>query len=236
LHFWQALQAANVADGSLARFIILQSEDDFPDSNEDYGVIDPPQDLIDRLRLIHEGGGKLASNLTDVGAIDEIMPVPRIVPIDDAARRIFQALDRDVVKDLRLSRGSGTSSILARIEENATKLALIRAVSRDPVDPVIEASDAEWGILIARHCAEQTIREVGMRVSENITESNHKRALMILQAAGEDGMARREFTRRTQFMDLRQRESVLKTLQDADLISLELRQAKGRPAQWIKAL
>jgi hypothetical protein len=59
---------------------------------------------------------------------------------------------------------------------------------------------------------------------------------MILQAAGEDGMARREFTRRTQFMDLRQRESVLKTLQDADLISLELRQAKGRPAQWIKAL
>lgn len=236
LHFWQALQAANVADGSLARFIIVQSEDDFPDSNEDYGVIDPPQDLIDRLRLIHEGGGKLVSNLTDVGAVDEIMPIPRAVPIDDAARRIFQALDRDVVKDLRLSRGSGTSSILARIEENATKLALIRAVSRDPVDPVIEAGDAEWGILIARHCAEQTIREVGMRVSENTTESYHKRAMVILQAAGPAGMAKSDFTRRTQFMEARQRDNVLRTLVDAGLIEIEPFKTGNRVRQVIKCL
>jgi hypothetical protein len=48
IHFWQALQASNVADGSLARFLILESEDDFPDSNELFGTIDPPQDLIDR--------------------------------------------------------------------------------------------------------------------------------------------------------------------------------------------
>lgn len=236
LHFWQALQAANVADGSLARFIILQSEDDFPDSNEDYGVIDPPQDLIDHLRLIHEGGGKLVSNLTDVGAVDEIMPVPRIVPINDPARRIFQALDRDVLKDLRLSRGSGTSSILARIEENATKLALIRAVSRDPVDPVIDASDAEWGILIARHCAEQTIREVGMRVSENTTESYHKRAMVILQAAGPAGMAKSDFTRRTQFMEARQRDNILRTLVDAGMIEIEPFKTGNRVRQVIKCI
>lgn len=73
LHFWQALQASNVADGSLARFLILESEDDFPDSNEAFGVIDLPQDLIDRMILIHQGGGKLNGNLTDVGAIDEVL-------------------------------------------------------------------------------------------------------------------------------------------------------------------
>jgi hypothetical protein len=58
LHFWQALQASNVADGSLARFLIMESEDDFPDSNEAFGVIDPPQDLIDRLILIRQGRGQ----------------------------------------------------------------------------------------------------------------------------------------------------------------------------------
>ncbi len=236
LHFWQALQAANVADGSLARFLILESEEDFPDSNAVFGVIEPPQALIDALILIHQGGGKLNGNLADISAVDEVQVEPRVVPMTPAAQAVFQALDQDLLQALRLARGSGRSSILARIEENATKLALIRAVSRDPVDPQIEAQDAEWGTLLARHCAELTIREVAARVSENPTESNHKRALKILQEAGPVGLSKRDFTRRTQFMDLHQRDSVLKTLVDAGFVALEQRQTSGRTGQWIRYL
>jgi Primase C terminal 2 (PriCT-2)/Bifunctional DNA primase/polymerase, N-terminal/Protein of unknown function (DUF3987) len=236
LHFWQALQAANVADGSLARFLIMESEDDFPDSNEAFGVIDPPQDLIDKLILIHQGGGLLNGNLTDVGAIDEVVVDPRVVPMTPAARDAFRALDQELLGRLRTSRGSGYSSILARIEENATKLALIRAVSRDPVNTVIEDHDAHWGIMLSRHCAELTIREVSARVSENQVESQHKRAMQILRDAGQAGMSRSEFTRRTQFMDHRQRDGVLRTLAEAGLIETFMLQSKGRPAQWIKVL
>ena len=236
VHFWQALQAANVADGSLARFLILESENDFPASNDNFGVVDPSQSLIDQLQLIQGGGGKLGGNLADVGGVEEVTADPRVVPMTIAARRRFKALDEELINALRQARGTGHTSILARIEENATKLALIRAVSRDSVDPEIGEEDANWGILLARHCAEQTIREVAERVSENTTESNHKRALLILRDAGSEGMTKRDFTRRTQFMDLRQRDSVLKTLADADLISMEMRQAKGRPAQWLKVI
>lgn len=236
LHFWQALQASNVADGSLARFLIMESEDDFPDSNEAFGVIDPPPDLIDKLILIHQGGGKLNGNLTDVGAIDEVLVDPRVVPMTPAARDAFRALDQELVGKLRTSRGTGFSSILARIEENATKLALIRAVSRDPVDPIIEDHDAQWGIMLSRHCAELTIREASARVSENQVESHHKRAMQILRDAGQAGMSRSEFTRRTQFMDHRQRDGVLRTLAEARLIDTVMLQSKGRPAQWIKVL
>lgn len=236
LHFWQALQASNVADGSLARFLILESEDDFPDSNQNFGVINPPQDLLDQLLLVHEGGGKLDGNLTDVGAINEVTVEPRVVPMTPAARGVFQQLDQELVERLRTSRGSGFTSILARIEENATKLALIRAVSRDPIDPQIEDHDAEWGILLSRHCAELTIREASARVSENQVESQHKRALQILRDAGEAGMSRSEFTRRTQFMDHRQRDGVLRTLSEAGLIETAMLQNKGRPAQVIKVI
>lgn len=236
LHFWQALQASNVADGSLARFLIMESEDDFPDSNEAFGVIDPPQDLIDRLILIHQGGGKLNGNLTDVGAIDEVLVDPRVVPMTAQARATFRQLDKELVERLRTSRGTGYSSILARIEENATKLALIRAVSRDPVDPQIEDHDAEWGIMLSRHCAELTIREASARVSENQVESHHKRAMQILRDAGMAGMSKSDFTRRTQFMDHRQRDGVLRTLAEAGLIEMMALQSKGRPAQWIKVL
>jgi hypothetical protein len=141
-----------------------------------------------------------------------------------------------LLNDLRAAHGSGFASILARIEENATKLALIRAVSRDAVDPEITGGDAEWGILIAQHCANQTIREASMRVSENAIESNHKRALLILQEAGSEGMTRSEFTRRTQFMDGRQRDSVLQTLLDAQIDRRAMIQGTRRPKQVIKAL
>ena len=38
LHFWNALQSANVVDGSLARFIILPTEDDYPEEALGRGI------------------------------------------------------------------------------------------------------------------------------------------------------------------------------------------------------
>jgi hypothetical protein len=237
IHFWQALQADNMSDGSLARFLVLISEDDFPDSNPNFGVIDPPQSLIDSLILVHQGGGKSSGNLEDVAGVVAVVPNPRVVPMTAQALDRFKKLDDEIIAKLRLSHGTAQTSILARIEENATKLALIRAVSNDPVDPVIEEADAEWGILIARHCAEQTIVEAKARVSENPIEANHKRALQILRGVGEVGMSRREFTRKTQFMDQLQRARVLGTLKEAGLIEVAAgSSALGRKGEWIKAL
>lgn len=79
-----------------------------------------------------------------------------------------------------------------------------------------------------------TIREVRARVSENQVESNHKRALQIVRDAGSRGLSRSEFTRRTQFMDHRQRDGVLHTLAEARLIELSTLPTGGRPSQWIK--
>jgi hypothetical protein len=236
VHFWEALQASNVADGSLARFLVLESQDDFPDSNVTFGHVDPSQELLDKLILIHQGGGALDGNLTDLGALNEVIPSPRTVPMHDEAIAHFRNLDSEILMHLRKARGTGFTSILARIEENATKLALIRAVSRDPVDPIITFDDAQWGINLAQHCANFTIYEATARISENVIESNHKRALQILKNNGANGMAKSEFTRKTQFIDHRQRDSVLRTLIDSGLIEVSILQNKGRPTSWIKCI
>jgi hypothetical protein len=65
-------------------------------------------------------------------------------------------------------------------------------------------------------------------------ESNHKRALQILRDAGGKSMSKSEFTRRTQFMDHRQRDGVLRTLSDARLVEVNAIPTGGRPTQWIK--
>ena len=63
-----------------------------------------------------------------MGAVDEVAVAPPVVPMAAEAKKRFKQLDHDLIERLRISRGSGFTSILARIEENATKLALIRAV------------------------------------------------------------------------------------------------------------
>ena len=236
VHFWEALQASNVADGSLARFLVLESQEDFPDSNINFGTIDPSPELIEKLLLIHQAGGMLEGNLSDVGALTEVMVSPRTVPMDEEAIAHFRQLDSEILIHLRKARGTGFTSILARIEENATKLALIRAVSRDPIDPLITFEDAQWGINLAQHCANFTINEATDRISENPIESNHKRALQILKSTGTNEMAKSEFTRKTQFMDHRQRDSVLRTLTESNLIEVSISQSKGRPTSVIKCL
>ena len=122
------------------------------------------------------------------------------------------------------------------MEENATKLALIRAVSRDPIDPVITEEDATWGVMLSRHCAELTIRESAARVSENPIEMVHKRALKILTDAGLGGISRRAFVRKTQFMDHRQRAGVLHTLKEAGLMEAFVVENKKRQTEWFRRL
>ena len=81
-----------------------------------------------------------------------------------------------------------------------------------------------------------TIREVAARVAENQVESHHKRALQILRDVGREGMGRRDFTRRTQFMDHRQREGGAADPRGGRSDRRGTRQSNGHPAQWLKAL
>lgn len=233
-HFWRALQAANVVDGSLARFVVLRSENDYPDPNPDAGRPQPSAALIEALRLVHAGGTKHGM-VAPLASAPEVVPVPQIVRASDRAKAVFADLEHDTLSQMRKTAHDGFAAILARVEENAQKLALIRAVSNDASSPRIEEADATWAVALARHCAEQTIREVIEQVSENETESIQKRALKMLRDAGPSGMSRTAFCRKTPFLDLRQREALLRGMQDAGLISQDVRPSGGRPLIWLHA-
>ena len=101
------------------------------------------------------------------------------------------------------------TAILARIAENAQKLALVSAVGVDPGAPSITATDADWAIRLIRHFASCTMVAVERHVADNETERNHKRMLEIIRASGKAGLTKNEFIRKTQFVDKRQREEIL---------------------------
>jgi hypothetical protein len=220
LHFWGALQGANVVDGSLARFLILPSDEDYPDENLTSGMRQPPRALIEGLQRVVAGGGRSAGNLTGRTAGPETAVDPMIVPMSDKARAGFSALSTEITTELRAAAGTPYTSILARVAENAAKLALIVAVGRDPVAPVIGLEDAVWSIDFVRHHARQTIEAVERHVADTETEANVKRIKEIIRLAGAKGITKSELTRASQWLRARDRDDILLTLlESGDVIT-----------------
>jgi len=235
VRFWSALEGANVVDGSLARFIILPTEDDYPEENPGSGLRVPPASLVDGLRLIASGGGRQTGNLAGRTAGPETAVDPMVVPMHDAAREAFGALGREITQELREARGTAFTAILARIGENAQKLALIRAVGIDPVAPTISGEDADWAIGLVRHYALRTMTAVERHVADNEIERNHKRILEIIRSAGGDGLGKSDLVRRTQFIDKRQRDEILVTLIEGGLVTMAMRSSSTRPGVCYRA-
>ena len=224
LHFWNALQSANVVDGSLARFIILPTEDDYPEEAPGRGIRTAPKRLVEQLRLVAARGGHVPSgNLAGLGAGTSTSVEPKTVPMSQAANEAFAELGAEITRELREARGTGHTAVLARVSENAQKLALVAAVGRDPVAASITLDDAEWAIGFVRRFARNTIRAVDQHVADNEIERNHKKVLDIIRRAGPGGLTKTELTRKTQFLDRRTRDEQLVTLAEAGLLTTRLR-------------
>jgi Primase C terminal 2 (PriCT-2)/Bifunctional DNA primase/polymerase, N-terminal/Protein of unknown function (DUF3987) len=230
LHFWGALQGANVVDGSLARFIILPSDEDYPDENLAAGLRRASPALIQGLQLIAEGGGIQQGNLSGKTSGASTAVNPAIVPMTEEAKAHFSNLSVQLTQELRAAVGTAYTAILSRIGENALKLALIVAVGRDPTSPVIDITDAEWAIGFVRHFANRTMEAVERHVADTETEAHLKRIREIIRAAGNDGITKSEITRVSQWLKARDRDEILLTLIESGDITTAMRDTGGRKA------
>ena len=230
LHFWGALQGANVADGSLARFLILPSDDDYPDENLGAGIRQTPPMLIQALQAIASGGGRPQGNLAGKTAT-QVTPVnAMIVPMTDEAKARFAALSLEMTEELRKAAGTPFTSILARIGENARKLALIVAVGRDPVQPEIEITATQWAIDFVRHYARRTMEAVERHVADTETEAYLKRVREIIRTAGAAGITKSDITRASQWLKSRDRDDILLNLIESGDITTGMRGSPTKQA------
>ena len=235
LHFWSSLQGANVIDGSLARFIILPTDDDYPPENLDSGLRTPPVSLLTALRRIAERGGRPCGNLEGATSGPETRADPYVVPLSDEARARFRELSAGITAELREARGTAFTALLARVAENAQKLALIIAVGRDPENPEISSSDADWAIGFVRHFTSQARAAIERFVADNETEAHHKRLKELIRAAGAAGMTKSQITRASQWLKARDRDEILMSLMDSGDVVSQVVSTKGRKGSIYRA-
>jgi hypothetical protein len=125
--------------------------------------------------------------------------------------------------------------VLARVWEGTAKVALIKAVSASPQAPLIRQIDVEWARLVVDRCVGTLLGEAERHIAENRTQANHQKVLRLIQGAGEQGLTKSELTRRTQYLDLRQREEILIALTESGQIELVTRASGTKPAKVYRA-
>ena len=185
--FWAALQEGSMIDGSLARFLVFQTDDDVPDRNRrPKPVGDVPAELIEALQAIVAGvPGHAKGNIAALVEGPMIVPDPYPVPMAPEAEQLFDALDQELTAQQREAVGTNRSAVLARVWENTAKVALIKAVSANPQAPVIRLEDAEWARLVVDRCVTTMITEAERHVAENRTHAYHQKVLRLIQGAGD---------------------------------------------------
>jgi hypothetical protein len=236
--FWAALQEGSMVDGSLARFLVFQTDEDVPDRNKrPKAVSDVPAELVEALQAIVGGvPGHGRGNIAALVDGPTIVPDPYPVPIVPEAEQLFDALDDDLTARQREAIGSNRSAVLARVWENTAKVALIKAVSTNPQAPAIRIEDAQWARLVVDRCVTTMITEAERHIAENKIQAYHQKVLRLIQGAGQRGLSRNDITRRTQFLERKQREDILGALVEGGEVELGLETTAGRRAATYRAV
>jgi len=218
-HFWKALESSNAVDGSLARFLVFESEENYPD-DQNAQEKDPPVDLVDLLARINEGIGGIASAL-DGSHTPELMHVS----YDDAATKMIKDMKLDTTKKLRALEGTPFTSFWARRDELTIKVAMIHAIGCDPENPIINTYDVEFARAIVDRSINQLVDGVERYVSDNAAENFSKRVIEIVRKAG-GSMQASVLCRKTQFLG-RDRDAVMKGLIAAEVLIEVIAAATG---------
>ncbi|PZU17896.1 MAG: hypothetical protein DI591_00870 [Citromicrobium sp.] len=185
--FWGSLSSGNVTDGSLARMLIFESQDHFPDPNFDIARVDMPSGLVEIAKAINDGAD---DHITfPIGEGPQQVPAPYTVPYaNETAARRFNELRLEQTDLLRRNAGSNRTSALARLAENAGKIALIKAITDNPASPAITTADLEWARGVVGISVDRLLRAIQDSVSDNPEEAKLKAMLQVIRKAGSAGI------------------------------------------------
>lgn len=179
---WSAIASSSLHDGLMARMLLFVTPCNYPDQAS--AMIEPiPEPLLAALKEIARGAADPETGEVGGGNLGSLMsasaaPQPYTVRNTPAAEAAFLALRAEQTARLRKHEGTYVTAIVARLAENSIKLALIRAVSRRPSAPSIEADDVAWGRAVSMHCVETMLREA----SANVADTEFGKRLALIRA------------------------------------------------------
>jgi hypothetical protein len=224
--FFASLSSSETMGGEIARFLIMDAGK-VRGKSVRYEEADPEEDLLTRIKQLHNYYPK-KGNLNGLSKTIDAINVPMRPDVFDAWDELDNSLT-DLMGD------DASSSIYSRVAENTAKLALIYAVSKNHLHPVIDTEAFNWGRELALWSANTLMEHINSFVADNAQEADVKRVARIIKEFGKEGVKRNILTRKTQFLKKADRESILESLLEAGSVFKEYRGARNTE-HWIHGI
>ena len=214
--FYSALSSDAVHNGLLNRFIILHACDNLPDER-DGTDIEPPSGLVEEF-VRHAMVVPPGCNLSGVHMADtSVKPSLMVLHRTPAAIGLLRGVGG--IQDAKIAGDRVTGKLWSRLAENSTKVAMIRAISRDPEHPTVDDDDVRFGVdLVGRAIGDLAV-EVRRYVADNAIEADVKLLLRFIQDGGPGGRTAAELSKNLHRIDRRRRRDIIDDLVQAGSIT-----------------
>jgi hypothetical protein len=174
--FFQNLEGGDVFNGFLNRFLILSTHSRVVEREPLADKMEVPAAVVDQMLAIYTAGNPLTRATSHASIADAPMIV---VPwADRFAHGAYQALGE------KIERMEQDSVFFTRTAEMAQRLAVIRAIGRDPAAPKVTLEDMDWGRDVAVWSAERMLEEAGEYMVETVHQGEAQRLLRVLKGRG----------------------------------------------------
>lgn len=236
--FWNAVAGASLHDGLMARFLLFEPENSYPDTQSP-DAIDLPASLIGAARLMADGPKyDQRPNLEPV-MIDPSRPAtPFIVPFGMGSNAVLSRLEATQDELLKRYAGTYVTSLCARIAENAIKLAMIRAISNNPASPIISPEDMSWGGDVAIACFQKMRDGADRYAAENDNQARVKLVLDCIRKTGKEIPLSKLYRALNGRLTIRERDEAIKVLDDEKRICVTSKTGAGakKPTTFIRLI
>lgn len=250
--FWAAMGTGETNDGFLARILMMQSPLNYPaPSRETERVEARLDDIAGQLRRIVVGPGVEVTDLGVTHAVGKMKPiwqgepprqtrviheptVPEVAVTADGDEAIWDIALDEHKKKVETDGKTAASTILARTVEHTKRIALIRAVSRDPHFPKVTGDDVRWAHAFVRLSQRIMIPSIDEHVSDTAWEGTLKKVYAVIKKHG-DWMDGTTLSKRIQFLKLKERQEAIVQLVEGGKLITRQEQTKTKPKLYIKA-
>ena len=182
--FYKGLTTASTSNGLLNRLVVIAISDR-PEMQDVAAIPAVPKQLSDDIKAALEGFPKPGGGaFKGVALADASMQAAmHAIPYaDDAAKERFRQVQRDQRKMLEFK--FDLAGIVERVAENAIKLATLRAISTDPVNPAVTVGDIEWGWALIHRSIDSVNQGVARYMAGSNAEALRKLVYGHIQDAG----------------------------------------------------
>ena len=210
--FYSAIEGGDIFNGFLNRFLTISTAIKPAKCKPSADPFDVPSAITDAMIGIYQAGGALLGPTMHSGVANR----PAItVPWEcEQAERVYTRLDEDI-DALEIE-----TEMWSRTAEMALRMATIRAIGANHLNPRISVEDMEWGRDIAIWSAERMTGDADDFMSENDNQANTKKILKIIREGGRVTYRRIYDGTRGKLLR-REIDALLGTLIDVGKISLE---------------